>query len=58
MMTAADFEKMPQYQKDAISAWVLDMTREYFSRPGVQEDYQKWLAERRTRMENKNKQHE
>lgn len=52
MMTAADLEKMPQYQKDAISSWVLEMVRENRSRPGVQEDYQKWLAERKARIAN------
>ena len=50
MLTVADLEKMPQHQQDAISAWVIDMTKNLFSQPGVEEEYQKWLAERRARM--------
>lgn len=52
MMTAADLEEMPQHQQDAISVWVLDMTKKLFAQPGVEEEYQKWLAERRVRMAN------
>ena len=52
MMTAADLEEMPQYQKDAISAWVIDMTKKLFSQPGVEEEYQRWLAERQARLAN------
>ena len=52
MMTAADLEEMPQHQQDAISAWVIDMTKKLFSQPGVEEEYQRWLAERQARMGN------
>lgn len=53
MMTVADLEKMPQHQKDALCAWVLDMTKSIFSQPGVAEEYQRWLAEYRAKIANK-----
>ena len=52
MMTAADLEEMPQYQKDAISDWVIEMTKNLFAQPGVEEEYQRWLAERQARLAN------
>lgn len=53
MITAGDLENMPQHQKDALSAWVLDWVRAVFSRPGAEEDYQKWLVEYRARANKK-----
>ena len=53
MITADDLENMPQHQKDALSAWVLDWVRAVFSQPGAEEDYQKWLVEYRARANKK-----
>lgn len=51
-ITAADMEEMPQYQRDMLSAWVLDMCRANRSIPGEEERYQAWLAERRAKKAN------
>lgn len=53
VMTAADLEDMPQHQKDALCAWVISMTKAVFSQPGVEEEYQRWLAEYRAKIANK-----
>lgn len=52
-ITVADLEKMPQHQRDTLSAWVLDWVREVFSQPGVEEEYQKWLVEYRAKIAKK-----
>lgn len=52
MITVADIEKMPQYQQNDLCAWVLELTRTVFSQPGAEEEYQKWLAERRSKTAN------
>ncbi len=53
MVSVEELEKMPQYQKDTLSAWVLDWVREVFSQPGAEEEYQKWLAEYRANIAKK-----
>ena len=53
MITVADLETMPQHNMDALCAWVIDMTKDLFSQPGVEEEYQKWLAERRASLAQK-----
>ncbi len=49
VITVADLEKMPQYKKDELSAWVLDLVRTVFAQPGAEEEYQKWLVEYRAK---------
>lgn len=53
MVSVEELEKMPQHQKDALSGWVLGWVRAVFSRPGAEEDYQKWLVEYRARANKK-----
>lgn len=52
MMTAADLGSMPQHQKDALCAWVIDLTKSVFSQPGVEDEYQRWLADRKAKIAN------
>ena len=39
-------EEIPQYQKEALAAAAIRLTKEVFSTPRAEEDYQKWLVKR------------
>ena len=39
---------IPAFQRDALADMAIRLTREYFKTPGVEEKYQKWLAERKS----------
>ena len=43
---------MPEYQRDVLSDFAIELTKAVFSRPGEEEKYQKWLAERRSKIAN------
>lgn len=48
-----DLSKMPEYQRNELSDFAIELTKAIFSRPGEEERYQKWLAERRSKIANK-----
>lgn len=39
-------DEIPEYKRLALAKTVIDLTNEYFSKPGVEEDFQKWLVKR------------
>lgn len=43
---------LPEYQKSVLFDFALELTRNVFSRPGEEERYQKWLAERQSKIAN------
>ena len=45
-----DLNAIPEYQKNELCKWALELTRHFFSQPGVEEQYQIWLAERKRRL--------
>lgn len=44
-----DVNLIPEYQRCQLAEFALELTREVFSRPGEEENYQAWLQERRQR---------
>lgn len=44
---------IPEYQRNMLADFALELTRAVFSRPGEEEKYQQWLANRRMKMANK-----
>lgn len=44
---------IPEYQRNMLSDFAIELTKAVFSRPGEEEKYQRWLAERRMKMANK-----
>lgn len=40
-----DVNLVPQHAKESIGGFVVEMAKRYFSRPGVEENYQAWLKE-------------
>ena len=41
-----DIDEMPEYKRIALAKWVIEVTTELFKQPGVEEEYQAWLAKR------------
>lgn len=42
-----DVNQIPEYQKNQISEFALSVVANCFAIPGMEEKYQKWLAERK-----------
>jgi hypothetical protein len=38
--------EIPDYIMERLASYLLPKVREYYKRPGVQEEYEKWLSER------------
>lgn len=45
-------ENIPEYQLQRLAEPLIEIVSEYFKRPGVQEKYEKWLAEREAKQTN------
>lgn len=47
-----DLDKIPEYQRNALSDLAIALTKAVFERPGEEERYQRWLEERRSKIAN------
>lgn len=45
-----NFDAIPEYQRGELAKFALEVTRNCFARPGEEERYQAWLAERNSRL--------
>ncbi len=43
-------DAIPEYQRSELARFALDVVRNCFARPGEEEKFQKWLAERKARL--------
>lgn len=48
-MPKIDVSKMPDHEVDSLARATLRAVIKYFEIPGVKEDYEKWLAERKNK---------
>lgn len=44
---------IPEYQQNMLADFAIELTKAVFSRPGEEEKYQQWLANRRAKIANK-----
>ena len=45
--TSIDVCKLPAHESDALCQTLISSVKKYFELPGVAEEYEKWLVERR-----------
>ena len=51
-----DLDQIPDHVRDDLARTVIEMAREYFRQPGIEEKYQAWLKEKKhTRQDTKGK---
>ncbi len=50
-----DTSLIPDYVRDQLAEATLEMVKEAFRQPGMEEKYQAWLAEKRGRKDSKRK---
>lgn len=46
-MSAIDVSRIPDYARESIANWALNITRDCFEKPGADEEYTEWLKEYR-----------
>ena len=44
--------EIPEYQRNELSDFAIELTKAVFERPGEEERYQRWLEERRSKIAN------
>lgn len=44
-------DEMPEFRRIALAEFVASAMAEFFARPGVEEDFQRWKADRKARKE-------
>lgn len=47
--SAIDLESMPYFRRLELAKWAMKVKEECFAKPGAEEDFQRWLAEKRAR---------
>jgi len=41
-----DLDSIPDFRREELAKWAIDLTRKMFSEPGAEERYRLWLKER------------